>query len=63
MRNAFIRALEGIARNDRRVVLLTPDMGFSVFEKFRTKRCRVIFSASENWWVLPISLCVQVNLY
>src|SRR3989344_1848258 len=35
MRNAFIRSLEEIARYDKRIFLLTGDLGFSVFEKFR----------------------------
>ena len=35
MRNTFIRTLEALSRKDKRMVLLTPDMGFSVFEKFR----------------------------
>ncbi len=35
MRTAFVRSLEELARNDERVFLLTGDLGFSVFEKFR----------------------------
>ncbi len=34
MRNAFIRNLTELARKDARIVLVTADMGFSVFEKF-----------------------------
>lgn len=35
MRSAFVNALTEIARAKKQVVLLTPDMGFSVFEKYR----------------------------
>jgi transketolase len=35
MRSSFIRSLTEIARIDSRVVVVTPDMGFSVLEKFR----------------------------
>lgn len=35
MRTAFIRALIDLARQDERVFLLTPDMGFSVLEAFQ----------------------------
>jgi len=34
MRNAFIRALEAAARSDPRVVLLTGDLGFKIFDPF-----------------------------
>lgn len=35
MRTSFIKTLIEIARDDPRVILVTPDMGFSVLEKFR----------------------------
>lgn len=35
MRTAFVRSLEELARDDKRIFLLTGDLGFSVFEKFR----------------------------
>lgn len=35
MRNAFIRSLTAIAERDPRVMLLTADLGFTVFENFR----------------------------
>jgi len=35
MRTAFINTLTEIARKDERIFLLTADMGYSVFEKFR----------------------------
>lgn len=35
MRNTFIKTLTEIAKEDYRVMLLTADMGFSVFENFR----------------------------
>lgn len=35
MRNSFVRVLMEIAEADKRVFLLTPDMGFSVLESFR----------------------------
>ncbi|MBN2122384.1 1-deoxy-D-xylulose-5-phosphate synthase [Candidatus Micrarchaeota archaeon] len=35
MRRAFVDALLDIAKEDERVVVITPDMGFSVFERFR----------------------------
>lgn len=44
MRKAFIDTLEGIAREDENVVLITPDMGFSVFERFAEKFPKRIFN-------------------
>jgi transketolase len=35
MRASFVRALAEIARKDHRVMVVTPDMGFSVLEKLR----------------------------
>lgn len=35
MRSSFVHALMDIAKKDPRVVVVTPDMGFSVFEKFQ----------------------------
>lgn len=35
MRNAFINVLTELARKDKRIYLLTADLGFMVFEKFR----------------------------
>ncbi len=35
MRNAFIEALAGMARKDSGIFLISADVGFSVFEKFR----------------------------
>lgn len=35
MRQAFITALTELARGDKRIFVLTGDLGFSVFEKFR----------------------------
>ena len=37
MRSAFIRALLRVACEDRRVVLLTGDLGFAVLDEFRAK--------------------------
>ncbi|RJR30270.1 hypothetical protein C4564_00780 [Candidatus Microgenomates bacterium] len=37
MRNRFVETLEKIARRDKRVVLLTGDLGFTVFESFQRK--------------------------
>ena len=34
MRNTFIKTLIKLARNDSRIVLITPDLGFSVLEEF-----------------------------
>ena len=35
MRNAFIRTLTKIARKEKRIYLLTADLGYTVFEEFR----------------------------
>ena len=35
MRNAFIRGLTALAERDRRVVLLTGDLGFKIFRRLR----------------------------
>ena len=35
MRSAFIHALTGLAKNDRRIVLATGDLGFKVFDDYR----------------------------
>ena len=35
MRSSFVSAITELARKDPRVVVVTPDMGFSIFEKFR----------------------------
>ncbi|MEI8230792.1 MAG: transketolase C-terminal domain-containing protein [Candidatus Peregrinibacteria bacterium] len=35
MRNAFVRTLLALARNDPNILLLTGDLGYSVFEEFR----------------------------
>ena len=37
MRSAFVRALLRVACEDRRVVLLTGDLGFAVLDEFRAK--------------------------
>jgi len=34
MRNAFIRGLTALAEQDKRVVLLTADLGFKIFDDF-----------------------------
>ena len=45
MRNAFITALEGEAERNERIVLLTGDLGFSVFENFQKKFPERFFNA------------------
>ena len=35
MRTTFVNTLKQLARNDKRIFLITADMGFSVFEDFR----------------------------
>src|SRR3989338_7456218 len=45
MRNSFVKALEGMARDDERIFLLTGDLGFSVFEKFRDEFPERFFNA------------------
>ena len=37
MRTAFIAAMSTLAKSDRRVMLLTGDLGYSVFEKFQSE--------------------------
>lgn len=37
MRQAFIKTIEKLAEKDKRLVLLTADLGFTVFENFRRK--------------------------
>src|SRR3989344_5477087 len=37
MRNTFIKTLEEKARNNKQIVLLTADLGFSVFENYKKK--------------------------
>jgi len=37
MRQAFVRTIEKLAEKDKRLVLLTADLGFTVFENFRRK--------------------------
>jgi transketolase len=37
MRNAFIRGLTALAEKDQRVVLLTGDLGFKIFDDFATR--------------------------
>jgi len=37
MRLTFVKTLEKLAEKDERIVLLTADLGFTVFEKFRKK--------------------------
>ena len=37
MRNAFIRGLTELAERDPRVVLLTGDLGFKIFDDFATR--------------------------
>lgn len=34
MRTTFIKKLTELAKNDNKIILITPDMGFSVFEEF-----------------------------
>lgn len=34
MRNTFVRTLHALAKNDKRILLLTADLGYSVFEEF-----------------------------
>ena len=38
MRNAFIRALTGVAEQDERIVFLTADLGYKLFDDF-ARRC------------------------
>ncbi len=37
MRNTFVKTLIKLAENDERIVVLTPDLGFSVWEEFEQK--------------------------
>ncbi|HLY62079.1 MAG TPA: transketolase C-terminal domain-containing protein [Terriglobia bacterium] len=45
MRNAFIRGLTALAERDRRVVLLTGDLGFKIFDDFAARFPRRFFNA------------------
>ncbi len=44
MRKTFVNTLTEIAREDQRVVVVTPDMGFSIFEKFREEFPKRIYN-------------------
>lgn len=51
MRNAFVRALECAARSDPRIVLLTGDLGFKIFDAFAAEfpgRCINVGVAEAN---------------
>lgn len=37
MRNTFVKTLIGLAENDERIFVITPDLGFSVLEEFEEK--------------------------
>ncbi len=45
MRDTFISALTGIAEQDERVVLITGDLGFKVFDNFREKHADQFINA------------------
>ena len=45
MRDTFISALTGIAEQDERVVLITGDLGFKVFDNFRKKHADQFINA------------------
>lgn len=45
MRQAFVKTLERLAEKDKKIVLLTADLGFTVFENFRQKFPRQFFNA------------------
>ena len=45
MRDTFISALTGIAEQDARVVLITGDLGFKVFDNFREKHVNQFINA------------------
>lgn len=44
MRNAFLKSLTALAKNDKDVVLLTADLGFGVFEEFEALFPRQYFN-------------------
>ena len=59
MRDTFISALTGIAEQDERVVLITGDLGFKVFDNFRKKHAdqfinagiaRTVYGRYRNWY-------------
>ena len=47
MRTTFVNELMKLAEKDERIVLITGDMGFSMFEKFKEKGIEVHFPKME----------------
>lgn len=67
MRQAFIKTLERLAEEDKRIVLLTADLGFTVFENFQKKFPERFFNlgvAEVNMMGMAagMALCGQVPI-
>ena len=56
MRDAFIRQLAGLAKDDARIVLLTGDLGFGVFDEYRRILPEQFINVGVAEQILPRSL-------